>query len=54
MPPVEQNSGDSDNVLKRKRWETPIVIIASTQRQTLSNFNTLGPDVVYSASSIGS
>ena len=54
MLPVEQNTGDSDSVLERKRWETPVVIVASTQRQTLSNLNTVGTDKVYTVSSIGS
>ncbi|WP_157093962.1 hypothetical protein [Sphingomonas mali] len=39
---------------ERKRWETPIVIVGSAQRETLSNFNSGGIDVVYTASSIGS
>ncbi|WP_157081882.1 hypothetical protein [Sphingomonas pruni] len=56
MPPVEQNSGDSGNHINRKRWETPVVIVASAQHQTLSNQNSGGVDVVYSSipTSIGS
>lgn len=47
MPPVEQNSVDSANVVERKRWETPVVIVASAQRETLSNKNTGGIDGTY-------
>lgn len=56
MSPVEQNSGHSDHTIERKRWETPTVIVGSAQRETLSNANTGGIDVVYSSvpSSIGS
>ncbi len=54
MPPVEQNSGDPDSAIQRKRWETPVVIVASAQRETLSNVNTGGVDYVYSTTSGGS
>jgi len=39
---------------ERKRWETPVVILASAQRETLSNLNTNAVDAVYSTTSIGS
>lgn len=38
----------------RKTWATPVVIVASTTRETLSAHNSLGPDAVYPSTSIGS
>jgi len=54
MPPVEHKAGEPDSAIQRKRWETPVVIVASAQRETLSNQNSGGVDVVYSSTSIGS
>ncbi len=39
---------------ERKRWETPVVILASARRETLSNLNTVHQDVVLSTTSVGS
>lgn len=54
MPPVEHNTGEPESAIQRKRWETPVVIVASAQRETLSNQNSGGIDVVYTNTSIGS
>lgn len=39
---------------ERKPWETPVVIVASTQRETLSALNTVGVDGTYGGSPYGS
>jgi hypothetical protein len=56
MLSVDQTSLQPIDAAGRKRWETPTVIVGSAQRETLSNQNSGGVDVVYSSvpSSIGS
>lgn len=39
---------------KRKQWETPVVIIASAERATLTSFNTVIPDTQATSTSQGS
>lgn len=39
---------------KRKQWETPVVILASTERATLTSFNTIIPDAQATSTSQGS
>ena len=39
---------------ERKVWETPVVIVGSTQRETLSSINTGGVDGTSSGSPFGS
>lgn len=39
---------------ERKTWETPVVIVASAQRDTLSTINTGGVDGTTSGSPVGS
>ena len=38
----------------RKAWETPVVILASAERATLTSFNTVIPDAQATSSSQGS
>ena len=54
MSSVDQVSLQPDGPTERKRWETPVVIVAAAERQTLSNQNSGGVDIVYSTTSIGS
>jgi len=54
MPSVDSPSFDLAPSNERKRWETPVVIVGSAQRETLSNLNTGAVDSVYSTTSIGS
>jgi hypothetical protein len=55
MSSVDQVSFQPDGASERKRWETPIVIVGSAQRETLSNANTGGVDgVATTGSSYGS
>lgn len=54
MSSVDQISLQSGVAVERKRWETPTVIVAAAERQTLSNQNSGGVDVVYTTTSIGS
>jgi len=39
---------------KRKPWETPVVILASAERATLTSFNTILPDTQATSTSQGS
>lgn len=54
MSHVEQNSAHSDPANKRKRWETPVVIVGSAHHETLSTINTGGVDGTTSGSPVGS
>lgn len=54
MPPVEQNSGDSGNIVERKRWEMPVVIVGSAEHETLSSLNSGGLDATTSGIPLGS
>jgi uncharacterized metal-binding protein len=56
MSSVDQISHQLGVAVERKRWETPTVTVAAAERQTLSNFNSGGVDIVYPShsSSIGS
>jgi hypothetical protein len=54
MSSVDQVSLRPGGATERKRWETPVVIVAAAERQTLSNQNSGGVDVVYTSTSIGS
>jgi hypothetical protein len=54
MSSIDTSSLQPTGSTERKRWETPVVIVASAERQTLSNQNSGGVDVVYTSTSIGS
>jgi len=55
MSSVDSPSFDLAPSNERKRWETPIVIVGSPQRETLSNVNTGGVDgIATTGSSYGS
>jgi len=55
MSSVDSPSFDLGTSNERKRWETPVVIVASAQRETLSNANTGGVDgIATTGSSYGS
>jgi hypothetical protein len=51
MSSVDQVSLQPDGTTERKRWETPIVIVGSAQRETLSNANTGGVDGTFGGTS---
>jgi hypothetical protein len=40
--------------IERKRWETPVVILAAAARETLTSFNTAIPDISATSASQGS
>lgn len=46
MPSVDPTSTRPVDAMKRKRWETPSVILGSARRNTQSNLNTVGVDGV--------
>lgn len=54
MPPVEQNTGHSENTIERKRWEAPVVIVGSARHETLSSLNSGGVDGTTSGYPVGS
>jgi hypothetical protein len=54
MSSVDTTSSPPTVSAERKSWETPVVIIASTQRDTLSTINTGGIDGTTSGSPVGS
>jgi hypothetical protein len=39
---------------QRKQWETPVVILAAAARETLTNWNTIGPDAQATVTTSGS
>lgn len=51
MLSIDQVSVQLGDATERKRWETPVVIVASAQRETLSNVNTGAIDGVASTGS---
>jgi len=54
MSSTDETAFDLELSNKRKRWETPLVILASAERATLTNFNTVGPDAAATSPSQGS
>lgn len=54
MSSVDTTSSPPTVSAERKSWETPVVIVASTQRDTLSTINTGGIDGTTSGSPVGS
>ena len=54
MSSVDSPSFDLAPVSERKRWETPVVILAAAARETLTNWNTVGPDALATVTSSGS
>lgn len=46
MSLIETSSLQPAGSIERKRWETPIVIVGSTRRETLSNVNTPAVDAI--------
>lgn len=54
MSSADQASNQPPDMGERKVWETPVVIVGSTQRETLSSFNSGGVDIVYTSASLGS
>jgi len=54
MSSVDSPSFDLAPLSERKRWETPVVILAAAARETLTNWNTVGPDALATVTSSGS
>ena len=54
MSSVDSPSFDLAPSSERKRWETPVVILAAAARETLSSFNTSIPDALATSTSQGS
>lgn len=54
MSSTDETSFDLELSNKRKRWETPVVILASAERATLTSFNTIIPDAQATSTSQGS
>jgi len=54
MSSVDSPSFDLAPSSERKRWETPVVILAAAARETLTNFNTAGADSLATSPSQGS
>jgi len=54
MSSADETSFDLELSNERKRWETPVVILASAERATLTSFNTILPDTQATSTSQGS
>jgi hypothetical protein len=54
MSSTDETSFGQDPSNKRKRWETPVVIVAAAANETLTNWNTVGPDALATVTSSGS
>jgi len=54
MSSADRASNQPTDTGERKVWETPVVIVGSTQRETLSSINTGGVDGTSTGSPFGS
>jgi len=54
MSSVDSPSFDLAPSSERKRWETPVVILAAAARETLTSFNTASPDATATVTTMGS
>jgi hypothetical protein len=54
MSSTDEPSFELEPSNKRKLWETPVVILASAERATLTSFNTILPDAQATSTSQGS
>jgi len=54
MSSTDELSFELEPSNKRKLWETPVVILASAERATLTSFNTVIPDTHATSTSQGS
>jgi hypothetical protein len=54
MSSVDSPFFDLASFSERKRWETPVVILAAAARETLTSWNTVTPDAQATVTSSGS